>query len=101
MIHRSESWTQVDGVIGFAVAESARIFSRLRSLRAASDMITSASDRLHGLLGQIEATGSQPKTTGLLADARRAVQDSASEWKDLNAQVLAEDLNGAMRHMKA
>jgi len=100
MLDGLKKWTQVDGVIDFAVAESARILSRLRSVRAASDMITSASDRLHGLLGQIEATGSQSEITGLLADARQSVQDSASELQDLNAQVLAEHLNSAMRHMK-
>ena len=100
MIDRSKTWTQVDGVIEFAVAESARILSRLRSVRAASDMITSASDTLHGLLEQIETAGSQTETTMLLADAKRSVQDSASVLEDLTAQDLIEHLNCAMRHMK-
>jgi len=100
MIDRSKTWTQVDGVIEFAVAESARILSRLRSVRAASDMITTASDTLHGLLQQIETAGSQSETTGLLADARQSVQESAGVLEGLTAQNLIENLNSAMRHMK-
>ncbi len=99
MLDGLKTWRQVDGVIDFAVAESARILSRLRSVRAASDMITSASDTLHDLLGQIETTGSQSETTGLLAGARGSVQDSANELEGLSAQELVEHLNGAIRHM--
>lgn len=100
MLDGTETGTEVTGVIDFAVAESARILRGLRSVRAASDVITTASDRLHSLLEQIEAAGAGSESSGLLADARKSVQDSAGDLKDLNAQDLIEHLNSAMRHMK-
>ncbi|WP_114287408.1 hypothetical protein [Candidatus Halocynthiibacter alkanivorans] len=91
---------QVDGAIEFAVAKSASILSRLRSVRGASELITSASDSLHGLLGQFENTDSQSETAGLLASASRSAQLSASTLEELDTHKLSEHLRYAKRHMK-
>lgn len=100
MLDGSETLTQVNGVIDFAIAESARILVRLRSVRAASDVITKAADELHGLLEQIEAAGAQSQSCELLAEARVSVQDSACGLKELTALDLIEHLNSVMRYMK-
>jgi len=98
--NQTGTWAYVDTAINFAVDESARILSRLRDVRAASDMITSASNRLHDLLEQIEQASLQSETSELLGDARLSVQTSASALKDLNADDLTGHLSSAKRHMK-
>jgi len=98
--NQAETWTYVDTAIDFAVDESARILSRLRAVRAASDMITSASDTLHALLERIEHASLQSQTSELLGEARLSVQASASALKNLNADDLTEHLSCAKRHMK-
>jgi hypothetical protein len=96
----SDIGRQVDGAIEFAVTKSASILSRLRMVRGASATITSASETLHGLLGQFENSDSQSETAGLLASASRSAQISAGTLEDLDTHKLSEHLRYAKRHMK-
>jgi len=100
LIVQPETWDHVDSAIHYAVQESAQILSRLRDVRSASDMISSASTSLHDVLGEIEQQSREPNTTAVVGEARRAVHASASTLKDLNVDDLVGNLRRAMRHMK-